>query len=263
MKQLVTKHLVTLVVLAGLLACTTSALALGPLDLNADLALNSKYVWRGITVTDDFVVQPAISANVMGFGVGLWGNMDTTDVNDQKWKTNEVDFSLAYEFQAPLFSVGAGLIHYNFPNSDLESTTELYVQARSSILLSPTLTIYQDIDEIKGAYWEAKVSHGMPLSPMANLNLSATLGLGSKGYLAGYFGVIPSLDNPSELTDFTGASMSDLTVTAGVPYQAIPFFTLTPAITYSTLLGDAKDSAAGFERDENAFYYGLTLSFKF
>lgn len=253
----------TLVLGACLVAVAAPALALGPVDINADLTLNSKYVWRGMTATDDAVLQPGFSANLLGFGVGFWGNMDLSDYNDTEWKFNEIDYTLTYELNFPLVSFGAGLIYYDFPNTDADGTTELYLSASASVLLSPSLTVYQDIDNIKGAYWEASVGHGVPLSPMADLNLGATLGLGSKGYLAGYFGVIPSVDDPGEFTDFTGASMSDLTLRASVPYKAVPFFTVTPAITYSTLLGDAKDSAKGYERNEDAFYYGLTVSFSF
>jgi uncharacterized protein (TIGR02001 family) len=257
------KKLMTLALCVVLAAVAVPALALGPVDVNADLTYNSKYVWRGMTATDDAVIQPGFSANLLGFGVGFWGNIDTSDYNDNEWEFNEVDYTLAYELKLPLVSFGAGLIYYDFPNTGADGTTELYLSASASVLLSPSLTVYQDIDAIKGAYWEASLGHGVPLSPAANLNLKGTLGLGSKGYLAGYFGVIPDLDNPGEVTDFTGASMSDLTLTASVPYQAVPFFTLTPAITYSTLLGDAKDAAKGFERNEDAFYYGLTLSFSF
>lgn len=258
------KHLkIVLVMLALSACCAAPALAMGPLDVNADLALNSEYVWRGMVVTDDLVLQPAASASVAGIGFGFWGNMDLSDANDTEWKFNEIDYIITYGLSLPMVSFGAGLIYYDFPNTELDSTTELYLTASASVLLSPTLTIYQDIDNIKGAYWEAGVSHGVPLSPMADLELSATLGLGSKGYLAGYFGVIPSLDDPGEFTDFTGASMSDFRLSAGVPYKAVPFFTITPAVTYTTLLGDAKDAAEGHGADQDAFYLGLTASFSF
>lgn len=257
------KHLKFALLILTLAACAGPALAMGPLDASAELALNSKYVWRGMVATDDMVLQPAASASVAGFGFGFWGNIDTSDINGNEWSFNEIDYIVTYGISMPMISFGAGLIYYDFPNTDLDSTTELYVTASASVLLSPTLTIYQDIDNIKGAYWEAGISHGVPLSPMADLELSATLGLGSKGYLAGYFGVIRDPLDPAEFTDFTGASMSDFRLSAGVPYKAVPFFTITPAVTYTTLLGDAKDAAEGRHADKDAFYLGLTASFSF
>lgn len=248
---------------SALLVLAAPALALGPLDVNADLAINSKYVWRGMTVTDDFVIQPGVSASVAGIGFGFWGNIDTSDYNDTEWKFNEVDWTITYGLSLPLVSFEAGLIYYDFPNLDADATTELYLSAAANILLSPSLAVYQDIDQFKGAYWEASISHGVPLSPVANLQFSGTLGLGSEGYLKGYFGAIPDLDNPDDLTSFTGASMSDFTFSAGLPYSSIPFFTITPGVTYTTLLGDAKDSADGYEKDTSTFYYGLTVSFNF
>lgn len=257
------KQLKTLMLCLAVIAVAVPALAMGPVDVNADLALNSKYVWRGMTVTDDLVLQPALSANVMGFGLGLWGNLDTSDYNDNEWEFNKIDYILTYELAMPMVSLGAGLIYYDFPNTGGDATTELYVRAAANVLFSPSLAVYQDIDKIKGAYWEASVSHGVPVGTMANLNFKGTLGLGSKGYLAGYYGVIPSIDNSLEVADFTGASMSDFTLSVSMPYKTVPFITITPAVTYSTLLGDAKDSAAGFERNEDAFYAGITASFAF
>jgi hypothetical protein len=246
-----------------LAASVTPALALGPLDASADLALNSKYVWRGMTVNPEAVLQPEAAVSFMGFGAGFWGNIDMTSYSDNDWKFNEIDYFLTWDLEMPLFSLGAGLIYYDFPNTEDEATTELYITASAGVLFSPTLTIYQDIDQVKGAYWEAGISHGVALSPAANLELSAGLGLGSKGYLKGYFDVIPNLEVPDSPTDFTGASMCDYYVSAGVPFESVPFLTITPSVTYASLVGDAKDSAKGFELDEDAFYYGITASFSF
>jgi uncharacterized protein (TIGR02001 family) len=257
------KQLKIITLATALIVLAVPALAMGPLDVSADLALNSKYVWRGMVATDDAVLQPGVSASVAGFSFGLWGNIDTSDYNDTEWKFNEIDYIIGYDLSLPKVSLGAGLIYYDFPNTELEATTELYVSASLGVLLSPTLTIYQDIDQFKGAYWEASVSHGMPLSPVANLELTAGLGLGSKGYLSGYFGAIPDPDNPTEWTDVTGASMSDFFLSAGLPFSKVPFLTITPAVTYTSLLGDAKDAVDGHEGDTSTFYYGLTASFSF
>ena len=238
------------------------ALAMGPVDVDAELALNSKYVWRGMRVTDDPVLQPGISGSLMGLGFGLWGNMDLTDVNEQDMEFNEIDYSLSYGMSFPFLSFEAGLIYYDFPSGG-EATTELYVSAAASVLFSPHIAIYQDIDEIKGAYWELGASHGVPLSPGLDLVLDASLGLGSKGYLNGYFGVVPDLDNPGEVLSYTGASMSNVSLVVGVPYHPVPLVTITPHLGYHTLLGDAADAVDAVGGDKGSITLGVTAGFHF
>ena len=259
------KQLKTIMLGLALISIAAPALALGPLDVSAELALNSKYVGRGRIATPDAVLQPEIAASVAGFGFGVWGNMDLTDVNGYKTDFNEIDYTLSYGLSLPLVSFGAGFIYYSYPKGSSLETKELYITASASVLLSPSLTIYQDLDKYKGAYWEASVSHGVPLSPMANLDFSAGLGLGSKGYLMGYYGVLPDPEAIGGVSDFTGASMSDFHISVGLPYKAIPFFTITPSVTYSTLMGDAKTAAEGADGsgDADAVFYGISASFSF
>ncbi len=241
-----------------------SALAMGPVDLEAELALHSKYVWRGIIATDEAVLQPGISGSIAGFGFGLWGNMDLTDANQTDKEFNEIDYSLTYGMSLPLVSFEAGLVYYDFPNLDAEATTELYLSAEASVILSPRVAVYQDIDAIKGAYWELGASHGVPLSPMADLVFDASLGLASKGYMNGYFGGIAGdLDGPAGLEDFTGASMSNFSLAAGLPYHPVPLVTVTPSVAYHTLLGDAGDAVDAVGGDKDTITFGLTGAFKF
>lgn len=254
----------------ALVAVTAPALALGPLDINADLALNSKYVWRGQILAPDPVLQPALSVNFLGFGLGAWGNMDTSDYNGTKSQFNEIDYTLSYDLSLPLVSVGAGAIYYDFPNTGFDATTELYIYASAGVILSPKVIVYQDVDTYKGAYWELSIGHGFEVSPGTNLDLSGGLGLGSKSYLKGYYGWTGDVSNPNEVTNFTGASMSNFYITASLPYQAFPFFTFTPSIGYSSLMGDAKDAVnfsnegnPASEIDPDAFVFGMKVSFSF
>lgn len=264
MKKLIMTALTGLV----LVALATPVLALGPLDANAGLGLHSKYVWRGMVVTPDMVLQPEVSVGLLGFTAGFWGNMDTNDINGQESEFNEIDWTLGYEMGLPFMNFGAGFIYYTFPNSlvDMKSTTEFYLNGSLNVLLSPSLTFYQDLDQIKGAYWEASVSHGMPLSPAANLDLGAGLGLGSKGYIEGYFGPATILPSVPEVPG--NATMTDAYLTASVPYSLALFFTITPSVTYTTLLSDVKDivdaaDGVAYHGESDAFYWSLTGTFKF
>ncbi len=148
----------------------------------------------------------------------------------------------------------------------MESTTEFYLNGRVNVLLSPSLTFYQDLDQYKGAYWEASVSHGLQLSPTANLDLAAGLGLGSKGYIEGYFGPATILPTVPEVPG--NATMTDFYVNASLPYKLALFFTITPSVTYTTLMSDVKDivdaaDGVAYHGESDAFYWSLTGTFNF
>ena len=63
-----------------------------PWSIDAALDYNSKYVWRGILVTDDPVLQPSITFAFKGFSLNIWANMDLTDVNDNDGEVKGSDF---------------------------------------------------------------------------------------------------------------------------------------------------------------------------
>ena len=258
-----------LIILSALMLLTFAdpAAALGPVDASAGLGLFSKYVWRGQALTDDPVLQPEVSADIMGFGFDIWGNMDLTDYHTTAedpdglaGQMNEIDYTLRYGASFPFLQLGAGLIHYTYPNLDIDSTTELYVAAAANILFSPSVSIYYDIDEIDGGYVQIGASHSLPLSPMTNLDLAAALGYGSEDYVNGYFsGYLPQ---EKALTSL-GSGPTDLALTASIPWHPLPVVDITPSVTYTTLLGDAKDAVDGAGADKDAFFFGVTAGISF
>ncbi len=249
-----------------LLTYADPAAALGPVDASARVGMFSKYVWRGMVVTDDPVLQPEASLGIMGFGADVWGNMDLTDFHRTEddpdglqGQLNEIDYTLRYDVSLPLLQLGAGLVHYTFPNTDADATTEIYASVAANVLFSPSVAIYYDIDEIDGGYLQLGASHALPVSPVTDLQLSTSLGYGSADYVQGYF--VTGLPEGT-LTDLD-AGPTDLQLTAELPYHPLPMVTLTPSVTYSTLLGDADDAAEAGGTDTDAFFLGLTAGLSF
>lgn len=253
-----------LIALTGLLAIgsTAPAFAFGPVDIEAELPYYSKYVWRGMNTVDDSVLQPSIELGLLGFELAIWGNMDLTDINGNSGKFSEWDYTLGYEFALPRIELGAGFIHYTFPESDFPSTTEFYLSGELGVLLSPSLAVYFDIDEIKGAYWEASVNHDFALGETSKLNLEGGLGLGSKSYIEGYFGAMTAVPNND-----LGASAADYYLRASVPFHPVPLFSIVPSVTYASLLGDAKKALDGndllYYGKKDNFYWGISAAFSF
>ena len=169
------KKLLT-IALAGLLAISAAApvLALGPLDLEAELPLYSKYVWRGMVNTDDYVLQPSLAVGLFGFKLGVWGNYELTDVNstdllDTKGEFNEVDYTLSWGMSLPFLDFGAGFYYYDYPNNERDNTSEFFLSAKVNVILSPSLVVYQDLDKYKGGYWDFAIGHDFALGETTNL----------------------------------------------------------------------------------------------
>ncbi len=249
-----------------LLTFADPAAALGPLDASARVGLFGKYVWRGMVVTDDPVLQPEASLDIMGFGACFWGNMDLTDFHRTEddpdglqGQLNEIDYTLRYGVSLPLLQLGAGVIHYTFPNTDADATTEVYASAAANVLFSPSIAIYYDLDQIDGGYLQLGASHSLPMSPVTDLQLSASLGYGSADYVQGYFGSWL----PDKALTTLDAGPTDLQLAAELPYHPLHMVTVTPSVTYSTLLGDASDAADIGGADSDAFFLGLTASLSF
>lgn len=258
-----------LIALTGLLTvgATAPALALGPLDVDAELPLYSKYVWRGMTNTDDYVLQPSLLVGIFGFQLGVWTNMDLTDINEDVGEFKEIDYTLGYNLGLAIIELGAGFIHYQYPEIPRDDTTEFYISGKVNVLLSPSLVIYQDLDQYKGGYWAASVGHGFGMGESAKIDVTAGLGLGSKNYIEGYFPVDPGLSWDPEFS--TGTSATDYYIDAKLPFHPIPFLTIAPSVTWTALLGDAKDSVAAvpdgsfYAGRTSAFYWGLSAKFSF
>jgi hypothetical protein len=241
---------VNVALVTSLLLAAAVCQAAGPLDIDAGVGVHSKYVWRGIVVTPDAVVQPEASLGLLGMRFGVWGNVDTSDANGTEWELNEVDWTFGYTMDLPLFSCGAGLIHYDLRGGLGADTSELYVNGRANVLLSPGLDIFFDLDEFKGTHVRASAAHGGELGEFLEWDVAAELGWGSEGYVNGYF--------PSAGT--SAAGFTDALLSLGLPWHPAPLVTVTPHVSYAVLLGDARDAGTA---PQDATFLGITAMFSF
>lgn len=223
-----------------------------------------KYIWRGQAFTDDPVFQPGVSVNVGGFTGSLWGNMDLTDhkTPSEKGQLTEVDYVLDYTGEAMGFGYSLGVIYYDFPHliGDLD-TTELYVGLSKDMFLSPSITVYYDVDEVHSTYISGGIGHtlenifslgeGFPV----NLDLSASLGWGSSGYNSDYWGA------PA-----TSSALNDLAFGAALPIdlsELAPGLSVTPFLTYVTLVDSDIRKTNAYDTDDDYLFGGVSLAVEF
>jgi len=251
----------------------------------------SQYFWRGYELSrNSVVIQPSMTIGYKGFSVNLWGNLDTKpyfagtgDTNySNTW--NETDLTLSYTKTLGLFNVGGGYIYYALGSLNKDApkradSQELFVTVSLNTLLSPTLTVYKEIDRYKQWYFLLGISHVFELNQVASLKLGASASYLLSTYAdaalfnagAGYGGY-PKFDGNALATNDKFSNFHDGTVTASLPIKATGNITVTPTISYIfPLSGAAKDEMKGqglkgtapAERDSSFIYGGISASFSF
>jgi hypothetical protein len=228
-------------------------------SLTLDATFNGKYIWRGINLVDDPVFQPSVAFSYRGLTASVWGNMELTNTNtfpghgDTAGDFTEVDYILDYSWAWRGVNLSAGAIYYDFPNTSAPSTTELYGVVALDVLLAPSVTLYQDIDEADGTYVNFALGHTFedvwqPSETVSmSVDLSGSVGLGSANFNSFYYGV--------DQTAFT-----DVLVSLGLPLEIGERWTVTPSLNYSSLLDD--DIRGGMSNDGN-LWFGTSLAFTF
>ncbi len=218
---------------------------------SADLtvAAYSQYIWRGFAFSDDSVViQPSMTVGYKGFGVNLWGNLDSDPVAGGGESWNETDLTLSYDGSMGMVGYSLGYIYYGLDGMD--DSQELYAGLSLDTLLAPTLTVYKEITGLGGWYATLGVSHSFPISEKVGLDLGATVS---------YY------DDENDYDEFHSGLLS-----AALPIAVNDFITVAPELYYSfPLTSDSEDylEAANLGligQDDAAFVYGgVSVSFSF
>ena len=243
------------------------------------VAVLSKYVSRGYELSrNSAVIQPSMTIGYKGFSANLWGNLDTNPYSPigtayaSAW--NETDWTLSYNKTLGLFNVGGGYIYYSLPSlnrdaPDRADSQELFATASLNTLLTPTLTVYKEIDHYRNWYFLLGISHIVELNKMFSLKLAAT----ASYLLSTDADTYPKFDGSALPTSDKFSNFHDGTVSVCLPIKATGYITVTPTLSYIfPLTGDAKDEMKGFglkgsatpaERDSSFLAGGVAVSFTF
>ncbi len=229
-------------VVAG--AFATAAPTAAQVTVGADAALFSDYVWRGITYTNKFVIQPdaylTFPTGPATFTAGGWFNIEPgkydggTDISESGGESSfdvaEFDWwgEFNYPYQKANFTLGA--TGYYFPNdagfTKVFNTVEIYGKVGLSVPLNPKLSAWYDVRKVKGLYVEGSVSHAFqPKDQPFSVVLGALAGFNS-GQDANFDanGV-----NQAEFFNFADDGFTHLDLSAAVPFSAGPL-SISPAL---------------------------------
>ena len=173
--------------LAAVVAATLVGRA-SAVRVDYDLGVISKYVWRGMTVTDGPVFQPDVTVlHNSGFAVDVWGNVDLNDVNGYKGELNEIDLTLYFE-RGETVIWSFGFVEYVFPNTLFPDTRELFASVGNDGLASADLTVYYDIGEVDDFYATLSVGYDLEFNEYWTSALSVSAGLAGSRFVANYSG---------------------------------------------------------------------------
>ena len=244
MKRSTVVSVITLGMLITVLGVVPLATAEDQPEASGEIAVLTKYVWRGFELSDgEAVIQPSTTLSYRGISFNLWGNLDTDYYLDEGVKFNETDITLSYARSLGPAALDIGYGYYAF---DGYATGEAYVSASLETILSPSLGVYRDVDAFSSWYISLGISHSIDLGRGLALDLAASL-----GYL--------------DIDDTDYQELHDGSVSAALAIPLGEYFALSPSITYSFGLSNEADAfiETGPSEESSFLFGGVTLTMAF
>lgn len=222
---------------AGLVTATALAYtpAAAQATIGADVALNTHYVWRGLSLTNKFpVIQPDVWLSAYGFTAGVWANLELSKCDDVgdicetgfggnaiRSGVGEVDIWLEYNRTVGNAALKGGGIAYRFFKDNRYlgttfNTVEIYGQVSlTNLPVTPTVYASYDINNIKGLYLQGGLSYGVKASPALTINLGALA-----GFSAGQ--EVNATPDPGEDANFFESGLTHVDLSASTSFAAGP-----------------------------------------
>jgi len=234
-------------------------------EVSVEDAILSSYVWRGQVQNNDMVTQPQITVAYYDFSVNVWGNYNFgKDYNGVSGDFSEIDLSLAYDVPVNIsdMSLTVGAIHYTFPNTMAEATTELYVAGTINtfqdliVPVIPSVTVFGDVDEVKGTYVLFDVNVPYAFSDVLKVTGGVSAGYGNTSYNDYYF--------PNGAVSTQDAGWNDFNLYGIVDYEILEDLTASLSLVYTGLEGGSIESAAKDVYDaKEKFWGGVNVAYDF
>jgi hypothetical protein len=270
------KVFAALLLAAGL--STAPERAVAQAEIGAQVDLFSSYVWRGLSLTNKPVLQPDLWVSFpvgnASLTVGNWASIDIgryDDVDDDISESGAISsFNLAelnpyaeIAFPAGKAELTFGGVVYVYPNdgdspdiandfgllTSESNTLELYGKAGFDVPLSPEISVYYDVDKIKGAYFEAAASHDLQLNETLALSLGALVGFNAGQGIS---------DDPDESSNFDDDGLTHFDFSAGLPLTA-GAFEITPVVHLSIGVDDRTKITSPTNTSDAKLWGGVSI----
>ncbi|MFO8058508.1 MAG: hypothetical protein R6V10_14580 [bacterium] len=233
-----------------------------PVKVSLEALYAERYIWRGMPVNEEAVLQPSLTLSNGGFSLNFWGNVDLTDYGeeagygDEEGNATEIDYTGSYERNLGPVILGVGFVNYTFPHVGLAPTTEVFASLGLDMPLSPSITCY--VDEVaEGAnYTSVDLSHSFDLFESGGVSMAAELSAHA-GYANG-----KNVETYYDTLDH--AAWHDWSAGVALPVSLGGGFSLTPAYQYSSLwdedIRDEVDDNRDMDPEAGVFMISLAWS---
>jgi hypothetical protein len=213
-----------------------------------ELATTNKYLWRGITVNEGFIMQPFAWLTYQNFTFSLWNNTTLNEPKDDI-KRPEVDVTISYELDLQNFVFESYFSYYKYiDQSDAPNTGEIGCNLGYPFgIVTLNAGVICDVMEYSGAvYLEQKIEVEKSFNEEATAYGALTLGSGLEKFNEAYFGLSESMVNLLALE-------GHLTYTTGCGVYLQPYFQWN-----KTINSDLNDFLK-----KNTSAFGLTIGKEF
>jgi hypothetical protein len=256
----------------ALAALVGPAPAAGQVALTTDAGAYNAYVWRGVTLTNQFVLQPDGYLTIPAAGgsavIGAWGSIDAGRYDDpandlsegggtSSFNATEINIWAEYGHTLGSGLTGTlGSLLYLFPNeagltNEVNRTVEVYGKLQLASPLNPKLSAWYDVDKVKGLYLEGSLSQTLAGIPGFPVTLGVLAGLSASQ------GV--NREDPTEIANFAENTLTHVDLAASGALSVGPV-TVSPTVHFLILNDDAaRITKPDVSKDAKA-WAGVSLS---
>ena len=210
---------------------------------------NSRYVWRGFTLSKAHVIQPSIGVTVYNLSLSFWGNIDLQPEPSNRF-FNEYDIIASYPVSLWKFELEPSFQFFNYPHvEESNSTIELGMKISFPV---KNFTFYNsdffDVKNYPGSYYgELGLSFEKQVKNNFSFGFISGFGWSTAKFNEGYAGVNKSAFNAVFLNLFCS-------------YRPVENFSVRPRVELSTILDKQVREASG---NNYILNFGISLSEEF
>ena len=238
----------------------SAASAQESLDVSVDYF--DHYMFRGVPLLgDNEVLNPHVTYSMGNFNAYYYGYFGDVPADftfsGETASYHEDDFGADYTFALnEKFGLTVGIVSYMYSSEvtddyGFEDTYELYAIAAWDVALAPTISYYQDMDAVEGAYASLGISHSFPMGEKASLDFAAAVSFDFGYNLTEGYAADLGLDE-------SNGDLNDVLIGLSVPVQINDWFGFHVTAQESIALDVLDDIGVD---DETIFSGGVSFTF--
>ncbi len=150
---------------------------------------NSRYIWRGLVLSEGSVIQPSGWASYKNFTLNVWGNLD---LKPTEHVFNEFDITGTYQLEIKTITFEPSFVIYSYPFSASQPVTmELGLKISKNIFSSMTVYLSNNLDVVRypGAFYiEPGLNYEHEFSGFFNSGITGGMGWSTSKFYNAYAG---------------------------------------------------------------------------